>query len=235
MQASNDDATAQEESNNKILEDFKKALNQLRLDKETEIQLNNRICELRQTNEALALDKNAREREIHGFTTQLDELKQDLAGCRGQLSAKNDELATALAAPKEDPRLRAQIQDLETANHTATSQLQGSNQKITKLKEELSSFQEAARLKDQKIKDWEHRFNEAQSTIKILNEEKNKCLANKQQEIDKACQEARQNIARSAEASKATLKMKLESEVNHLEQKVKAKDAELALAQEELG
>jgi myosin heavy subunit len=234
MQASNDDATAQQKSNNEILENFKKTVDQLRLDKETEIQLNNRISELRQTNEALALDKNAREREIQESTTQLDQLKQDLADCRGQLSAKNDELATALAALNNDQRLRAEIQDLETANHTVTDQLQSKNQEIAKLKEELSLLQESVRLKDQKIKDWGHRFNEAQSAIKNLNEEKIKCLAKKQQEIEKACQEARRHTAKSAEASKATLKMKLESEVNHLEQKVKEKNAELALAKEEL-
>lgn len=234
MQTSKNDGKAQQESNNKHLEDFKQTVNQLRLDKEAEIQLNNRISELVQTNEALAVDKNAREREVQGLAKQLNELKRDLAECRGQLSSKNDELAAALAAPKEDPRLRAQMQDLETANNTVTSQLEGSKQELAKLKEELGTFQESARRKEQHIKDWEHKFGDAQSRIKNLTEEKNKILSNKQQEMEKACQEARQTIAKSAEASKATQKMKLESEINHLEQKVKEKDAELALAKEDL-
>jgi hypothetical protein len=234
IKASYNDATDHQESNNKILEDFKKIVDQLRLDKNVEIQLNNRISELGQTNEALAIDKNARECEMRGFEKQLDELKRDLVDCHGQLSAKNAELAAALASPKEDPRLRAQIQDLEAAHISVTSQLQGSNQELARLKGELCSFQESARLRDQQIKDWEQRFNDAQSRIKNLNEEKNKCLANKQQEIERACQEARQSVAKSAEASKATLKMKLESEVNHLEEKIKEKDAELVLAKEEL-
>jgi hypothetical protein len=234
MQASKNDGKARQESNNKYLEDFKQTVNQLRLDKEAEIQLNNRISELVQINEALAVDKNAREREVQGLTTQLDELKRELAKCRGQLSAKNDELAAALAAPKEDPRLRAQIQDLETANNTVTSQLEESKQELAKLKEGLGTFQESARRKEQQIKDWEHKFDDAQSRIKNLTEEKNKILSNKQQEMENACQEARQTIAKSAEASKATQKMKLESEINHLEQKVKEKDAELALAKDDL-
>jgi hypothetical protein len=234
MQASNNGAATQQEPNIKLLDDFKTMFNQLRLDKESELQLNNRIFELGQSNNTLVVEKMAREREIQGLANQVDELKRDLADTRGQLSSKNDELATALAVPKEDPRLRAQIHDLETANNIVTGKFESSNQKQAKLKKELGSFQELVRGKDQKIKDWEQKLNDTQSRIRNLQEEKTKYLATKQQEIERACSEERQRIAKAAEASKATMKMKLESEINHLEQNVKEKDDELALAKEEL-
>ena len=234
MQASNNGAATQQEPNIKLLDDFKTMVNQLRLDKESELQLNNRIFELGQSNNTLVVEKNARERDLQGLANQVDELKRDLADTRGQLSSKNDELAAALAVPKEDPKLRAQIQDLERAKNIVTGKFESSNQEQAKLKEELGSFQELVRGKDQKIKDCEQKLNDTQSRIRNLQEEKTKYLANKQQEIERACSEERQRIAKAAEASKATMRMKLESEINHLEQNAKEKDAELALAKEEL-
>jgi septal ring factor EnvC (AmiA/AmiB activator) len=234
VQASNNGAAAQQESRIKLLDDFKTIVNQLRLNKETELRLNNRIVELVQSNDRLTVEKNAREREIEGLANQIDELKRDLIDCRGQLSSKHDELATALAAPKEDPRLRVQIQDLETANGTVTGQLESSNQELAKVKEELSSIRDSARRKDQQMKDREQELNDAQSRIKTLQEEKTKILANKQQEIENASQEERHRVAKAAETSKATLKMKLESEINHLERKIKEKDTELAQVRERL-
>jgi hypothetical protein len=234
MQESNHGVAAQQESQIKLLDKFKTTVNQLRLDKETELQLNNQVVELVKSNDRLTVEKNAREREIEGLANQIDELKRDLIDCRGQLSSKNDELATALAAPKEDPRLRAQIQDLETVNGTVTGQLESSNQELAMVKEELSSILDSARRKDQQVKDRDQKLNDAQSRIKTLQQEKTKILANKQQEIENACQEERHKIAKAAETSKATLKMKLESEINHLERKIKEKDAELALVREQL-
>jgi hypothetical protein len=234
MQACNNGATAQQESSIKLLDDFKTTVNQLRLDKKTELQLNNQICELGWSNDALSVEKNTLEREIQTLTNQIDELKRDLTNCQGQLSSKNDELVTALAFPKEDPWRRAKIQDLETARDGIGSQLESSRQELAKLKEELGAFQESARHKEQQSKDWEQKFNEVQSRIKCLQEEKTILLSGKQQEIEEACQEERQRIAKAAEASKATLKMRLESELSHLERKVKEKDAELALVKDQL-
>lgn len=234
MQASTAGAAARRESNLKLLDNLKTTVNQLRLDKETERQLNNRIFELGKSNDTLVAEKNSREREVQGLAYQIDELKRDLADCHSQLSSKTDELASALAAPKEDPRLKAQIQDLESANDTVRGQLEGSSQELAKLRGELSSHQELSRRKDQQIKNWEQKLNEAQSRINTLNEEKTKFIANKQQEIETACQAERQRIAKAAETSKATMKMKLESEVSLLERKVKERDAELALAKEDL-
>jgi hypothetical protein len=234
MQACNNGATAQQESSIKLLDDFKTTVNQLRLDKKTELQLNNQICELGWSNDALSVEKNTLEREIQTLTNQIDELKRDLTNCQGQLSSKNDELVTALAFPKEDPWRRAKIQDLETARDGIGSQLESSRQELAKLKEELGAFQESARHKEQQSKDWEQKFNEVQSRIKCLQEEKTRLLSGKQQEIEEACQEERQRIAKAAEASKATLKMRLESELSHLERKVKEKDAELALVKDQL-
>jgi len=234
MQACNNGATAQQESSIKLLDDFKTTVNQLRLDKKTELQLNNQICELGWSNDALTVEKNTLEREIQSLTNQVDELKRDLTNCRGQLSSKNDELVTALAVPKEDSWLKAKIQDLETARDGIGSQLESSKQELAKLKEELGAFQESARHKEQQSKDWEQKFNEVQSRIKCLQEEKMRLLAGKQQGIGEACQEERQRIAKAAEASKATLKMRLESELSHLERKVKEKDAELVIVKEQL-
>jgi len=172
MQACNNGATAQQESSIKLLDDFKTTVNQLRLDKKTELQLNNQICELGWSNDALTVEKNTLEREIQSLTNQVDELKRDLTNCRGQLSSKNDELVTALAVPKEDSWLKAKIQDLETARDGIGSQLESSKQELAKLKEELGAFQESARHKEQQSKDWEQKFNEVQSRIKCLQEEK---------------------------------------------------------------
>ena len=234
MQASTNGVAAQQESNLKLLDDFKTTVNQLRLDKENELQLNSRVLELGQSNDTLVVEKNSREREIVGLTNQVKELKRDLADCCGQLSSKTDELATALAVLEVNPRLEAQIQDLETASNTIAGKLEDSNQELAQLRVELSSHQEISRRKDQQIKTWEHKLDETQSRIKNLNEEKTKFIANKQHEIESACQEERQRIAKAAEASKATMKMKLESEVSLLERKVKERDIELALAKEEL-
>ncbi len=234
MQACNNGTTAQQESSIKLLDDFKTTVNQLRLDKKTELQLNNQICGLGWSNDALIVEKNTLEREIQNLTNQVDELKRDLTTCRVELNSKNDELVAALAAPKEDSWLRAKIQDLETARDGITSQLERSKQELAKLKEEVGAFQESARHKEQQSKDWERKFNEVQPRIKCLQEEKTRLLARKQQEIEEACKEERQRIAKAAEASKATLKMRLESEVSHLERKIKEKDAELVLVKEQL-
>jgi hypothetical protein len=77
MQACNNGATAQQESSIKLLDDFKTTVNQLRLDKKTELQLNNQICELGWSNDALTVEKNTLEREIQSLTNQVDELKRD--------------------------------------------------------------------------------------------------------------------------------------------------------------
>ena len=234
IQASNNGAAAQQQSNLELLDDFKVTVNKLSLDKENEIQLKNRIVELGRSNDTLVVEKNAREREAQCLANQLDELKRDLAGCRGELSAKNDELTNLLATLAEDPRLRAQIQDLETARNTVNGQLESANRELVKVRGELKSVQELARRKDQQMKDWEKKHIDAQARVKILQEEKNKFLASKQQEIEKACAEERQRIAKAGESSKATMKMKLESEVKNLEAQVKEKDSELAIVQENL-
>jgi uncharacterized coiled-coil DUF342 family protein len=216
------------ESSTKLLEHLKESLSQLCLDKETELGLNTHIAELGQANESLTTQNNGREREIQGLTNQLDELKRDLFDCRTQLGAKNDELIMALASPKEETRLQAKIQDLENSNSTLVTQLEGANQETTRVKEQLNELHEMSQRKEQQARELEQKFNDAQMNIKNFNAEKNKYMT--VQDSEKKCQD----IVKAADAQKATMKIKLGSEIKNLEQRNKEVEAELVFANQEV-
>lgn len=218
------------ESHAQFLEDIKQGLSQLRLEKDKEISLNIRITELTQINKALTTEKNTRERDIQSMTKKLDEVGHDLTICQAQLSSKNEELLAAIAIPKEDPRLQAKIQELDGIIGVLNSKYEGSKREVSTLKEQLNSLRETFNRKEQENQGFEQELNTARVRINNFAEEKNRYLASKDLENKQICQD----LTRKAESSKATMKLKLESEVRNMEQKIKDKDSELNLAKEEL-
>ncbi|KAJ5051867.1 uncharacterized protein L3040_001632 [Drepanopeziza brunnea f. sp. 'multigermtubi'] len=218
------------EANFKALEELKESLRQIRLDKDTEISYTNRIASLENSKDTLSAEKSARDQEILSITQQLEELKREAAEYRNQLSTYNEELSAARAVPKEDPRLKAKIQELESAKNKIEDQLMSANQEASEAKEEANSIRQSFQLKEQQFKALEQRFNDAQKRINNFDEERDKYIATKEQENKATCQE----LTKKAEVQKATLKLKLESEVKNFEQRCREKESELTTTKEKL-
>ncbi|KAI6714876.1 hypothetical protein JHW43_002530 [Diplocarpon mali] len=218
------------EANSKALEGLRESLGQLRLDKDSEVRYIGRIANLERSKETLVSDKIAREQEIQILIQQLKELRRDQEDLRSQLSSRTEELAAAHTAPQEDPRLEVKIQELESAKTALAGQLEAASQEASKAKDETCSLQRFAQLKEQQAKELEERLSDAQGKIKGFGEKQSRYIAAKEHEIKVVCQD----LTKKAEIQKATMKLKLESEVKNIEQKYKEKDAELSLAKQEI-
>ncbi|KAK2627975.1 hypothetical protein QTJ16_002621 [Diplocarpon rosae] len=218
------------EANSKALEGLKENLGQLRLDKDTEIRYIERVGNLELCKEALISDKTAREQEIQILTQQLDELRRSQEDFRSQLISRTEELAATRANSREDPRLVVKIGELESATTALERQLKSANLEASRARDEASSIERSAHLKEQQVKDLERRLDDAQRKIKSFDEEQSRYIAAKEHEIKVVCQD----LTNKAETQKATMKLKLESEVKNIGQKYKEKDVELSLAKQEI-
>lgn len=218
----------------KAIEELKEALNRLRLEKEAEARSRDQITDLQHTKEALIAEKTASERELQSATQQAEELRRDLSDCRGQLRTREDELVTARAIPPHDPRLDTKVQELESAKYKLERQLERATQEVVRTKDgtkdEMKLLRETVQRKEQQIKGLEQKFNDFQKKIKAFNSERETYMSAKEQENKLTCQD----LTRKAETQKATMKMKLESEVRNIEQRYKEKDEELNSIKEQL-
>ncbi|CZR51886.1 uncharacterized protein PAC_01763 [Phialocephala subalpina] len=215
---------------NTLLQELKDGMSQLRIDKETEISLNNKIKELEQARDNLDAQKVARDTEIESLSKQLEESRQELSSCRNALNNKDNELTAALNVPREDPALRTKIAELEKTNNALDNQAKEASQELSKVKEELVSTRKDSGSKDEQIKDLQRQLRIAQQTVEKFNGEEAKRVVLKEEEHKKTCQE----IARNGESQKATLKMRLDSEMKILEQRVQERNSEVNSMREQL-
>lgn len=205
-------------------------MRQLCLDGDVKSRYNERISSLEKVNESLTADKTAREHEAQSLTRQLEEIRRELADCQDQLRNREGELTAARTVLKEDPRLKARIQELESAKNTIESQLKAVNEEVSKARDKAKAVSDVAARKDQQIKDFEQKLNNAQKTIETINEERDKYMAAKEEEIKSACQK----LAKKAESQKETIKAKLESQVNIAKQRYQEKESELRQTKQKL-
>ncbi len=212
------------------MEDLKASIDQLRVNRETENRLNARVQGLGQMNESLSSEKKTLEDGAQDLRNEIEKLHQEVSSYDVQLKNKNTELAAALVVPKEDPKTKIKLQQLESINNGLESQLEIASQHITKLKEDVRKIQETLDCKEQQIKDLESKYDDAQITIKSFDEARARYDTEKEQEKQIAIEDA----IRTAGADQAAVTSRLEAEVQKLDQLRKEGEAELITAREEL-
>jgi hypothetical protein len=162
--------------------------------------------------------------------TRISSLNGDLASYRDKLSTKSDELAAALALPRDDPQLHMKLHDLESANSDLRAQIDTANQKLTRAKEEIFSLQEASLNSGEQLQELENKLSDAQNTIKNSAEEKIQLLAISKLDIEKL----RQDVSKAASASKSEMVMRHECVVKNLERRQAEAESQARFMKEEL-
>lgn len=230
MKASDSNEASIQESVNKLFEEFKERLGQLKIDAKTQNGLNDRVSELRESNANLAAGKKASDLEVQSFAARLEQAQQDLDNCQDQLAAKSDELVTAQALPKENPKLLATVQELETTNSGLLGQLQTTNGELTKTKEQLTLIQETCLSNTEHIHTLEGKLEHAQTRIDGFEEEKKAIQAEAKEEVKRKDQD----VAKKAELTMSNLHAKNKSTVKNLTQKCSDLEIELKSTKESL-
>jgi hypothetical protein len=129
----------------KLFDDMKVSLRQFGADSHAQIDLNNRIAKLQQTNLVISASNNASELEVRRLSHQLHATQNELSNYKTQLEAKAQELKDIQALPKEDPRLVAKIEELEALISSLHGKLKSATQELTTLQEENVNLQETTR------------------------------------------------------------------------------------------
>jgi hypothetical protein len=230
LQVTDNNEAIWQESGTKLFEEFDERLNQIRVDSEAQNRLNDRIAELREANATLTAGMSSRELEVQTMTMQVDGLRLDLTDCRGQLTAKSDELAATFALPREDQQLRRKLQELESVNETLRSQVEAAKQETTLANEELRNLRDTALETQDQLEEIEGKLSVAQDSVKKLTEEKKKYMVTSKTEADNA----RQEVAKAASASKAEMMIRHDALVRSLEQRRAEVETQLRLVKEEL-
>ena len=168
--------------------------------------------------------------ECQGLLHHIDELEGDLSGYRDQLAIKTDELATLRALPKEDPILVQKIHDLESIKATLQNQVDTANQETSNAKDDLASSREVSLRAQKQTQELQSKLIDFQASLQTLREDKNNYLSSHKSDVDKA----RQEIAKSINASKAEAQLKHDCLAKNLEQRRSEAEKELALFQEKL-
>lgn len=230
LQTAENNSDMLRESNLKHFIDLKERVDQARLDQKTEGQLNDVITRLRETNATLSSSLSAREDECKGMSARVVGLESDLTSSRSQLSTKCDELAVALALPKDDPKLRERCHDLERRNIALESQIDITTRETTSTKEQLAVLRKDLLETEKQFHQLQDGYNEAQSSLKKLAEEKNAYLSNAKLDIEKA----RQDVAKSSMAAKNELIMRNDALVKNLEQRRSEAESQVTQMKDEL-
>lgn len=213
-----------------LFEDLKERIDQVFLDQKTQSKLNDVITELREANATLSSSLSARGAECQGMTARIAGLESELTSYRGLLNAKSDELAIALALPKDDPQLRAKCHDLENANIALQNQVDNATQETASSRKELDSVRETALETGNRLHELEGQFNEAQNLIIKLAEEKKQYVSNAKLDIEKA----RQEVAKASSAAKSEMIMRNDALVKNLEQRRTEAEAQVRHLKDEL-
>lgn len=210
--------------------DLKEKIDQIPLDKKSECQLNNLIAELRGSNVTLSSNLSSRKAECQNLTKRIDLLESELTNCRGQLSTKCDELAAALALPKEDPKLRERCYNLERENIFLQGQADVAAREVANIKEELATLRQTSLETERQRLLLEDRCNDAQNCLKKYDEEKQAYMSKAKFDIEKA----RQDVAKDSLAAKNELIMRHNSHAKNIEQRAAEAESQVKHMKEEL-
>jgi hypothetical protein len=218
------------ESHRKYFEDLKEGIDQVRLDQDSRNQLDQLIAELREAKATLGADLRAREFECKGLTARIVGFESELASCRRLLSAKSDELAVALALPRDDPELRRRCRDLEGANTILQEQVKIVSGENATIQQELSSLRESSQQIENKLRELGESYSGAQCLIKKFAEEKKIYMSNAKLDIEKA----RQDVAKASSAARSEIMMRNDALVKNLEQRRTEAESQVKIMKEEL-
>ncbi|KAI1007138.1 hypothetical protein K3495_g1082 [Podosphaera aphanis] len=212
---------------NKITEDLTKSLYDLHQDHQASSHLSLSISSLQRANETLVKERLNLENELRLKSIDLNELKSKLKTCEDDLRTKITELNLNMALPKEDSQIKAQVEDLKTKNNELQRQLKDMSKELSNLEEK--KLKEDG-IKGQKINELEQMLSDARLRILGFEDEKISYIAKKDQDNKNLCQE----LTKKSESSKATMRLKLQTEVKNLEQKLKDRALEVLAAEKEL-
>ncbi|RKF59608.1 hypothetical protein GcC1_173002 [Golovinomyces cichoracearum] len=215
------------ESIKDILKNVQDGLSSSRLHEEAQVRLSTTISNLQKTNEILIHDKNTLADENKLVGTDLNDLKAKLNIFEEDLRVRTSELEAARAISKEIPHLKAQLLSLEAEKIELTSKLEVIKEELLEAKEKSA---EAFNVREQTFLELQQKLSSAESRVNCFDQERSEYMTRKENENKKTCQE----LTQKAEFSKATMKLKLETEVKNLEQRIKDKNRELESLRKEL-
>ncbi|TQS39442.1 hypothetical protein Golomagni_00034 [Golovinomyces magnicellulatus] len=210
-----------------ILKDVQDGLSSSHLHEEAQARLSKTISSLQKTNEILIHDKKTLADENKLVGADFNDLKVKLNAYEENLRVRTSELETAIVISKEIPHLKAQLLSLEAEKKELISKLEVIQGEILEVKEKSV---EASNAREQKFLELQQKLSSAESRVNCFDEERSEYMTRKEEENKKTCQE----LTQKAEFSKATMKLKLETEVKNLEQRIKDKNKELESLKKEL-
>lgn len=181
--------------------------------------LNNQLADLREENGTLKSNLASSEMRRESQTAQVTQMTQDIQGCREQLVTNSGELNV----------LRTQTQQLESNISKLRSELDASNQERLRIQDENNRLQKSDAHAAAQIRELEDKLSTSQVSLTSAAEERQKYIAEANEELQLAKQQAGDNYT----AAKEELKQKLEGRINALEQRRTETETELKTIEEE--
>ncbi|POS86571.1 hypothetical protein EPUL_003308 [Erysiphe pulchra] len=197
-----------------ILKDLKEGLGYLRNDQTEQEHQNATISSLQASNKLLIQEGIKLADEKSYAERKFIELESELKICEENFRSKKVQLNEVEILCKENSNLMARVLYIECEKERISKQLEEIKKELSDSKEKSA---EECYTKGQKIEELQKLLSSSEMLIKNLEDEKSnytiKELENKQN-----CQD----FIKKAESSKATLKLKLETKVKNLDQKIKS-------------
>ncbi|KAH6679298.1 hypothetical protein B0J14DRAFT_294611 [Halenospora varia] len=225
-----EEETSRKEFVTKSFDDLKAYIKKFCVDIETNDNLRNQITELREAKAVLNTRNSSLEIEVQNLTTQQANVQRDLSHYQEQLASKAQELQVQLNAPKEDPRLVARIQELETTNSGIRDQLRAMVQEVTSTKEDLTSAEELSSSHAEEIRHLESKCRIAQSKVERVDKIKQELEMKYKGEVEKQKDEC----AKTLNTTLSDMKLKHDATLRNLRQKCTEREAELKATKEAL-
>ncbi|KHJ34107.1 hypothetical protein EV44_g3139 [Erysiphe necator] len=209
-----------------ILKDLHEGLIRLRDSKAAQERQDATILSLQASNKML-IEEGAKltDGKAH-IESELNELKSKLRVCEESLHSKTVQFKEAEALRKENSQLAARILNLESEKEKISKDYEDFKQEILKLKEKS---RDECDSKDYRITELQNLLSNTELKIKNFEDEKSNYVV-KELENKKNFQD----LIKKAESSKATLKLKLDTKVKNLEQRIKHQSEELENLRNEL-
>ncbi|RKF62361.1 hypothetical protein OnM2_034011 [Erysiphe neolycopersici] len=202
-----------------ILKDIKDGLSHVQNNQEAQEHQNATISSLQASNKLLMQEGVKLADEKSYAERRLIELESELKICEENLRSKTIQHNEAEVLCKENSNLMARVVYLESEKERASKQLEEIKHELIDSKEKGTK---ECNIKGQKIEELQKLLSSSEIRIKNLEDERSnyiiKELENKQNFHD---------FIKKAESSKATLKLKLETKVKNLDQKIKSQCEEL--------
>lgn len=203
-----------------IFQELRDNLNRLCLNQEAQERMHATISSLKKTNEALKSDNSVLEKEKLQTEMKFNEIAHKLKICEEDLKRKTADLDAEISLHDKNPSLISKITCLEKEKENMENILGGAEQKLSEVNDE---WKDICSSKEQTILELQQTAKSLEARIQGFENEKIQVKIRMEDENKQICQE----LTKKAEVSKATMKLKLETEVKNLEQKLNDKNAEL--------